>query len=195
MSLNAQRCSPVSHRAVLLVAAAAFAIAAFMYNLVAGAVACSYDNSYCAYSSDKEGFYSGPVWGRGGRPLLNREVPLHFASRQDLAPVKLSTDAAGRMCFFWARERVSPQRGLRWHSLARRRPPSGCRSLDVGVPWNRAVDVRSAWQYLSVLTLTGAAIVLMAAALFFRRRLRSTLLWLGGAAAVAGLGLCVAVWA
>jgi hypothetical protein len=106
------------------------AAAALLVHLFGLATACSFDTSYCAQSSEKNGSYAGHMFnsplvadpsGRyehgitpGDRlplePYANQTFYVRFESRdrEGLSLVPFHTDAAGNFCVSWANERITP---------------------------------------------------------------------------------------
>lgn len=167
----------------LILAAGAFALLHF----VATQLTCAWDTSYCAASVEKNGVYEGTLT-LDGHPYRSAEFEVAFTSRRGLPPVAFRTDARGRYCIRWASEAVVPFAstpggeslagqmegtatvGLEgWRDLEGREPPPGCEEGDAGIPWNRARDATSTWQYWLLIVLPLAAIACLALSLLARR--------------------------
>lgn len=184
--------------AALLIAAAG--AAAFLH-VVATGLACAWDTSYCAHSVDRSGVYEGTLRTLDGEIHRSAPFAVSFESRRDLSAVSFKTDERGRFCIVWARESIYPLAytpagehlsgrsggegaipGItEWRDLEGRDPPAGCQEADEGIPWNRAEDATSTWQYLLLVLLPAAAALLLALALVGRRRPRARSLLAGGA--------------
>jgi hypothetical protein len=85
-----------------------------------------------------------------------------------------------------------------WRDLEGRDPPPGCEEGDAGIPWHRASDAKSSWQYWLLLILSIAATLLLGSTSLARHRDYALPLLVGGAALlaaslVAGLLLWVVV--
>ena len=86
------------------------AIACGGYNLLAGTLACSLDNSNCAHSG-KPVRYGGRLFTSDGRPVGTTTVSVSFETLHDSPderPVSFHTDRQGRFCFLWPREAITP---------------------------------------------------------------------------------------
>lgn len=167
---------------------------------------CSWDTSYCAKTTEKNGVYEGALETREGRPYSSAELEVEFESRRDLPPVSFRTDEAGRYCIQWALERIYPfartpggeeELGSlsEWRDLEGQIPPPGCEEGDEGIPWNRAEDASSTWQYRLLMVLSLATLLLSAFALFGRRS-RYAYSCLAAGAVLLGIDLVVgaALW-
>jgi hypothetical protein len=166
------------HRAVCLVALVWCGFV-LLFHWVAGAFACGFDTSYCAYSHDKNGIYQGVLVDRRGRTLTDTTFTVAFESRRRAHPRDVSgfsTDAQGRYCIVWAQERDTPFAQFDssettieqpWRALNGAQPPPGCQSGDQRIPWNRANDLTSSAQFLAVpaIVVPGAVLLLVAVAL------------------------------
>jgi hypothetical protein len=164
--------------------------------------ACGWDTSYCAASHVKNGYYAGEVRDPlSGQPLTNRRLPIYFQSRQDHV-VTVTTDASGRYCIVWARERVYPDAVLAprrdeslhdaWRPLP---PPQGCQTSSATVPWDRADDLGSAWQWKLLVAVPLLALALLLCGRLLRRRsISKTLDVAGAAAAITSVVLNFSLW-
>jgi hypothetical protein len=118
---------------------------------------CSLENTGCAHSNAKNGYYAGVLDNPfTRRPVANRRLGVYVASRDDYA-VHINTDSRGRYCIIWAFESIAPDARLPrrhvsfgphsidvallshlgWQPLDGRPPPRGCQTSNVGVPWDR----------------------------------------------------------
>jgi hypothetical protein len=157
---------------LMILAAAVLALLQF----VATGLTCAWDTSYCAASVDKNGVYEGTLL-FGNRPYRSSEFEVAFTSRRDRPKVSFRTDERGHFCVRWASESIVPYastpdgesltsrddgsvvNGLSgWRDLEGREPPPGCEAGDAGIPWNRAEDATSTWQYWLLIVLPLAAI-------------------------------------
>lgn len=185
--------------AAMIVMAAALALLQF----VAIGLSCAWDTSYCAASVDKNGVYEGTLT-LDGHPYRSSEFEVAFESRRNLPRVSFRTDERGHYCVRWASEAVVPYastpggemlsnqaadvpgepsaEGLGdWRDLEGREPPPGCEEGDAGIPWNRAKDATTTWQYWLLIVLPLAAIVALVSALIaWRRRYARWLVTSGG---------------
>jgi hypothetical protein len=189
-------------RVVCLVAVAWCGFVLLAHWTIAG-LACASDTSDCAKSRGKNGVYTGVLRDDHGRPLRNRSFSVAFASRRGLDPVSgFHTDAKGRYCIVWASERIVPfvsvddgssaPRGIDgdWRPLAGARPPAGCEAGDAGIPWPRADDATTSWQFRTVPAVVAVAVgLLLVALLRGGARVRRT----GLALTLAGTLLAIAV--
>lgn len=149
-------------------------------------LSCAWDTSYCASSTEKHGVYEGVLQSLDGSPYRSAEFTVAFESREGLPPVSFRTDAGGRYCIQWASESIVPSArtgsgeplanrggeftGLReWRDLEGGVPPPGCEEGDEGIPWNRAENADSTWQYWLLMVLSLATLLLLVSALFGRR--------------------------
>jgi hypothetical protein len=107
------------------------------------------------------------------------------------------TDARGRYCIVWAKETITPSAvvgdggpiGLRrWRPLRGAAAPPGCQETAAGIPWDRAENLRSSWQFLTLLLLPALALSALAAAAGFRKR-RGGCPLLAAGVVLAGAGL------
>lgn len=171
-------------------------------------LACKTDTSYCALSGDKNGTYRATLTDPSGRTLANTPFVVRFESRRSASPRYVggfSSDSSGEYCIRWARESVRPAvrpaGGVEvpimadWQPLNGAAPPPRCQAGDEGIPWNRADDLKSTWQYISVVVTTLASIALLAVGLLPRAvpgttRLREA----GNALAVVATATAVLVW-
>jgi hypothetical protein len=188
--------------------AAIAAFAAFCavgYDYVAGHWTCSQDTSNCALSHVKDGYYAGVVIDpRTQQRVANRRLNVYFESRRDYGVV-VTTDSDGRYCIVWAQEHVYPDAHIGprydlslhadWQPLRQGPPPRGCEISDTTIPWNRAADLRTRWQYKSVLWIGGGALLALAISILTNAAvLKPALRALGMSAAVGALVMCIAVW-
>jgi hypothetical protein len=155
----------------------AFVVAAAVLMLVVDSFratyACSQDTSYCAETTDRNGLYTGTLRDSEGRPAANTEFEVHFASRGlDRPRVRFKSDARGRYCILWPKEDMFPSSRVAeghdaslgsWLPLGDRPPPRGCQRGDAGVPWQRAEDLASSWQFLTLVALPALALALLGA--------------------------------
>lgn len=178
------------------------------------ALSCGTDTSNCAESTEKNGVYAGVLRDLDGAVYRSAgfEVAFESRSREDLPKVHLRTDGRGRYCVVWPRERVvpfpsdeagtllsgrdEPLIGLGdWRDLEGADPPPGCEETDAGIPWNRADDAESSWQYWLLLALPITAALAAAMALATQRtRLGRPLLLTGSALFVADLAIGAVLW-
>jgi hypothetical protein len=164
--------------------------------------ACSLDTSYCAETTDRNGLYTGTLRDPEGRPAANTEFEVHFASRGlDRPRVRFKTDARGRYCILWPKEDVFPSSQVaenrsvslnNWSPLENMAPPKGCQEGDAGVPWQRADDLASSWQFLTLVALPALALALLGAGIANVRR--RGLLWARLAATLTVVSLLAYVW-
>ena len=133
------------------------------------AFACSEDTSYCVETTERNGIYTGTLRDPADRPLANTEfeVDLESPGRDTF-----TTDERGRYCILWPDEGpISTQvagasTGTSlgsWLPLEDAAPPPGCQTGDAGVPWHRAKDLTSSWQFLTLLSLAGLALAALVA--------------------------------
>ena len=105
---------------------------------------------------------------------MNTEFEVHFASRGLERPrVTFTTDERGRYCILWPHEAVFPSTQVAgastgtslggWLPLEDAAPPPGCQTGDAGVPWHRAKDFTSSWQFLTLLSLAALALAALVA--------------------------------
>ena len=137
--------------------------------------ACGTDTSYCAKTTERNGIYTGTLRDPADRPVVNTEFDVHFASRGSERPrVTFTTDERGRYCILWPHEAVLPSTHVTgattggpslggWLPLEDAAPPPGCQTGDAGVPWHRAEDFASGWQFLTLLGLAALALVALVA--------------------------------
>lgn len=149
---------------------------------VVTALHCDLENSGCAHSSAKNGYYAGVLDDPAtGRPAADRHLGVWTASRGDYA-VHINTDAHGRYCLVWASESVVPAASfprrrasvgphrddvpllshLGWRPLNGRLPPTGCQKSNLAVLWDRYSGFASSgvWRTLLVLSLAALAFVI-----------------------------------
>jgi hypothetical protein len=179
--------------------AAVLAFCAAAFDFVAGSLTCGTQGSDCALRPARDTLYTGAFRGVGAGVPVEVTVLRRYGQ-----PVTVHTTAGGRFCFVWVEEDVLPTAELsgsgammvnhfrRVTSAAP--PPRGCETLSAAVPWYRSHDVRSSWQFLSIILLgLGALIVLFAAHVASPPR-RRWLLPIGAGAAVTSAVLCVLLW-
>lgn len=161
----------------LCLAGLAWCGAVVLFHSFAAALACGWDTSYCAQGRDKNGLYRGVLIDRQGHVARNTRFTVAFESRRNADPREVggfSTDANGAFCIVWAQERSTPSitsdgaprgsiRG--WEPLNGADPPRRCQEGDRGIPWNRASDLKTSPQFMSVPALAVAAAALLLVAL------------------------------
>lgn len=174
------------------------AVALVLLQVVATGLSCAWDTSYCAASVDKNGVYEGTLT-LDGRPYRSWEFEVGFESRRGLPRVSFWTDEQGRYCIRWASEAVVPYpstpdgeslRGSKegapavalseWRDLEGQEPPPGCEAGDAGIPWNRAKDASSTWQYWLLIALPLTVIACLVSSLLFQRRRHARYLLVSG---------------
>lgn len=177
---------------MLVVAVAALVLAAMVFtaNFVGAASACSGHTSYCAASTEKNGVYRAALFGFDGKPYRNARIRVLFNSRIDIhgdIDVTYRTDAKGHVCIVWARESLRPYamtwffspvqvrhtggKGFgEWRSLHEVGLPAGCQQSSATIPWHRASDLRSSWQYWLILLASLSSMLALSLALLLRRR-------------------------
>jgi hypothetical protein len=177
-----------------------------LFHWAAGAFACGWDTSYCAQSRDKDGLYRGVLVDRQGRTVTNTPFTVGFESRRNAEPGEVggfSTDSAGRFCILWAQERITPSISLDgapegsiqgWEPLNGSDPPLGCQAGDEGIPWNRADDLKTSPQFMSVPALAVPAAALLLVALLGGRTGTQRLRQAGFALTFASTLLAVILW-
>ncbi|MDQ3725758.1 MAG: hypothetical protein M3335_07725 [Actinomycetota bacterium] len=147
---------------------------------------CQWDTSTCARSVEKTGVIEGTLRTVDGSPYHSSQFEVEFASREARSPVTFETDEEGRYCIQWASERVYPQASApdgtplfsegekdsltSWRELDGDDPPPDCEKGSAGVPWHRADDAESTWQYWLLILLPLAAIAALAVAAIRRRQ-------------------------
>lgn len=160
------------------VAVAGLVAALFLigFDYAVSAFSCSLDTSYCAKSRKKNGIYTGTLLTTDREPAANVQFTVSFESRAGEDPVAFRTGDDGSFCIRWAEESVTPsieQSGLilQGSEVAQDRrltdfqtveeggggPLPGCQEGDAGIPWNRADDLRSSWQFALMVGLAAAA--------------------------------------
>jgi hypothetical protein len=174
-----------------------------LFDASRAAYACSQDTSYCAASTERNGRFTGTLRGHDRRPAANTEFEVMFDSRGLERPrVTFTSDARGRYCILWPKERVfpmsdeTPEHQLAnlgaWLPLDGRPAPRGCQEGDAGVPWQRADDLASSWQFVTLVGLGALALALLGAgAANWRRRGR---LWARLAVTLTAVALLAHVW-
>jgi hypothetical protein len=174
-----------------------------LFDASRAATACSQDTSYCAATTEKNGLYTGTLRGRDHRPAANTKFEVVFASRGLERPrVTFTSDARGRFCILWPEEAVFPSSDATtahqganpraWLPLDDRPPPRGCQEGDAGVPWQRAKDLASSWQFFTLVGLSALALALLVAgAANWWRRGR---LWARLAVTLTAVALLAHVW-
>jgi hypothetical protein len=186
----------------LVAVAAVVAVCAGGFNIIAAGWVCDQDTSYCAFSHDRDGFYTGILADRDGTPLVNRRFSFVVESRRELRAPTLQSGTAGRVCVLWPQERGTPLALAggaatslrRWTAVRDSPAPAGCSTSDAAIPWNRADDLTSRWQFLAVLALSLVSVAtLLASATTGGRRAPTLRLAAVVLASAAGV-LCVAVW-
>lgn len=198
----------VAFAIVMAIAAALLGLA----HLTFAGLGCFGDTSTCAQSVEKTGVIEGTLLTQNGDLYRSSEFEVEFASRENRSPVTFHTDAEGRYCIHWASERSYPSAAaptgeplvgnedgdpelLSWRELNGADPPPGCEEGDAGVPWNRADDAESTWQYWLLIALPLAAIAALAAALIGRRTPYALRLFAsGGLLFAANLIVFVVLW-
>jgi hypothetical protein len=176
------------------------AVCAGGFDFLAGNWVCAQDTSFCAFGHEKNGVYAGTLATPRGRPLRNQPFDVYFESRRDEPVVRLRSDSRGKFCIVWAQERVGPVAGASgtpinlplWRPLRGAAPRAGCEATAAQIPWNRASDLTSRWQYLSVLVITAFSVLALILPVGAKRRRLLRLAGIG--AALIALGLCIAVW-
>jgi hypothetical protein len=157
-------------------------------------VACGLENTYCATSQLKNGYYAGEVRDPvSGQPVANRRLPIWFESRRDYRAT-INTDASAHYCIVWADEHSYPAVKLTpnldanlhddWRPLGGQPPPQGCQTSNATIPWDRAEDLGSAWQWKLLVAVPLLALALLLCGRLLRRRSMSKALDAAGAAAV-----------
>jgi hypothetical protein len=174
-----------------------------LFDASRAATACSQDTSYCAATTERNGIYTGTLSGSDGRPAANTHFEVLFASRGLERPrVRFTSDARGRYCILWPEEQVFPSSDATqqhrvanvgaWLPLDDRPPPRGCQVGNEGVPWQRAEDLASSWQFFMLVGLPALALALLGAgAANWRRRGR---LWARLAVTLAAVALLAHIW-
>jgi len=156
-----------------------------------------------AFNSDKaRPIYTGRLRDPADRLLANTEFEAHFATR---GRVTFTTDERGRYCILWPHEAVFPSTEVAgastgtslggWLPLEDAAPPPRCQTGGAGVPWHRAKDFTSSWQFLTLLGLAALALAaLVAGAVNWRGRGQ---LWERMSAALTAVALVAhfALWA
>jgi hypothetical protein len=185
--------------------AAIVATAVLVLNLIAGQAACKLENTNCAASHLKNGYFAGVIIDpQTQTPIANQHLAMYFESRRDYG-VTLSTDTTGHYCIVWANDplpRVKVGNNYNvilrdpWRPLDGQPPPPGCSATNADIPWNRAVDLRSNWRYKLLLWLPGLALATLALRSLLRKsRLKELLSSVGLAASAACVSTFVAFWA
>jgi hypothetical protein len=141
-----------------------------LFDMSRAAFACGMDTSYCAETTERNGIYTGTLRDPADRPLANTEFEAHFETR---GQVTFTTDERGRYCILWPHEAVLPSTQVAgastgtslggWLPLEDAAPPPGCQTGDAGVPWHRAKDFTSSWQFLTLLSLAALALAALVA--------------------------------
>lgn len=165
------------------VLAAIVAVVALFLHFAVAAFACGLDTSYCARSHEKGGYYTyrdlpdGP----GGEPR-GTVLRVSFDSRRDLPNVTFRRAPRAPLCIVWAQERTTPfaygDRGTgplnTYVPLNGAAPPGGCSTSSEGIPWDRADDLWSTWQFRSVWIVGVAGLLVLAASMLVDPRRRPT---------------------
>ena len=107
--------------------------------------------------------------------MTDTSFSVAFESRRRAHPREVggfSTDAHSNYCIVWAQERITPFVHLDdgseitidvpWQPLNGAEAPPNCQTGDRGIPWNRADDLKSTPQFVSVpaVVLPGVALLL-----------------------------------
>lgn len=180
------------------------AVLALGYDYLAGHTACAWDTSDCALSHLKDGFYAGVVTDPvTHRVVANRRLPIYFDSTRSYVTT-ISTDSTGAYCIAWAREHALPAARLRpdfdvslsndWQPLRGGLLPAGCQTTSATVPWNRAEDLTSRWQYRAPLWLAVGAILMLGLSLLDAVGTRAGFRLAGAMLTTSALVVCVLVW-
>jgi hypothetical protein len=185
---------------VVVLSGGAAAVVALAVTLVAGSTTCGQDVSLCAETRDKNGVYLGTLNALDGPGPFE----VSFASREDRSDVSFAAGSNGRYCIVWARETALPLATVGgggptalddWRPLHGRPPPQGCQESDATIPWNRAKDLRSSWEYRLLLLLPVVALLLLGAGLAAKRSSGAAAVSATGAVlGVTALATCVILW-
>ncbi len=163
-------------------------------HLAAGQLSCGQDTSNCATTSEKNTVFEGRL------PVANAPFQVVFEGGGLVGGFR--TDPLGHYCILWGpdgaagdvvvngRESGILGSGTPVHGV----PPTGCRSGDASIPWDRADDLRTSWQFISVVVLALATVSVLGAGLFGRRRAASPVLATGLALTVATTVLPLVLW-
>jgi hypothetical protein len=150
--------------------------------------ACSQDTSYCAATTERNGLYTGTLRAPDGRPAANTEFEVLFASRGlERSRISFTSDGRGRYCILWPEEPVFPSSDATrdhrvadlgtWVPLDDRAAPAGCQEGNAGVPWQRAKDLASSWQFFTLVGLAVLALALLGTGMANWRRRGHLWLW------------------
>lgn len=202
---------------MLAAAMLVIAVLALGAHWIGTGLTCAWDTSNCVSSTEKNGVYEGTLSTLDGDPYRSSDFEVEFESRER-EPVAFRTDERGRFCIRWTNEDSVPLvttpggeplsardeatgdglliPGLSgWRNLEGRDPPPGCEESDEGIPWNRAEDAESSWQYRLLVLLPLGAIAALAAALIGRRNRYAFGLFVAGAILlVANLAAGAILW-
>ena len=178
-------------------------------NLAGSTFVCGFDTSYCAESTDKDGAYTGAFL-LDGEPYVDGPFLVTFESRDDRDPVEFHTDQYGNYCVQWSRESIVPfaqtpdgqrlqnvpgetgesEDGLREFTES---APADCEQSSEGIPWDRARDLDSSWQFRVLLALPILSAGVLLWALVARRTSQAWVLQRTGLGLLAGGVLAFAV--
>jgi hypothetical protein len=182
---------------VLTVGAGVLAVAAFWCNALAASFVCEAENSVCATRRVRDTVYSG----RFADVTRPAAVDVVVLERSD-DPHRIATDSRGRFCFVYA-EGASPSASivggpttiLRSRRLPRgASPPSRCPPIHASIAWNHSRELRSTWQYISILVVSAVAVLALAGAHAVGGRRARLLRGAGVATGIAAAVLCVLLW-
>jgi hypothetical protein len=163
-------------------------------HLAAGQFSCSQDTSDCATTSQKNTVFEGQL------SAANTSFQVAFQGAGLVGGFR--TDRTGHYCILWGPDGAggdivmngqgsgdldsgSPLRGV---------PPAGCRSGDASVRWDRADDLRTSWQFISVVVLALATMSVLGAGLLVSRSVATRVLATGLALTVATTVLPLVLW-
>lgn len=176
-----------------------WAVVVLLADVFGGYSQCGGDTSSCVSTRHKTIVYQGAL------PFVNQPFEVDFPSLTQAGGGRVGgfrTDSHGRYCIVWAPEggtfviNGSENYGYFYNGEALHGPPpAGCQSGDENVPWWRARDLTSSWQYFTVI---GAALLTMAVLLVGisggRSRLATRARATGLALSLASTVLLVVVW-
>jgi hypothetical protein len=164
-----------------------------LLHIAGGALSCGMDTSSCATTRHKTMVFEG----RLTRPDTSFELAAVGVGQVG----GFRTDSRGRYCVVWTPDGgellVDGQEAgiLSTGSRLRGHPPADCRDGDKNVPWDRADDLTTSPEYVSVVVLGLAAITVLILGIYGRQsRCGKWLRTAGLVLTVASTALPIVLW-